>query len=387
MGPDGSDGPGYGANLLGAMSITTLINQILEQAGPVLKTFGIDLDVLITLFVVGTMVAAGWHYVGDFIDEVVSRYYKCTVRITSEDAMFAALMEFLEEHRVFGTAEEQVSASSDICGIAGNRRLPWYAKPTRNLDANMDKWDADYWDSDSDTDEELDDSSFADTETPYLRMKKKIKYAPMTGYPHYFYFKPTGHTVQVRRSEPENGNGPWWRRQREYVSLSIYDRDPAPLKALLQRVCDRENKKNIGRTTVFKAVRGADADNAIWERCFSRAARPIHTVILDEEQKEAICQDMAEYLMPATSKWYANRGLPYRRGYLLYGPPGEYPIISCDWRYLTESYRYWKDLLDRFACWKVWFAGLFAFLVCNMDERRYPCAPLLPTAQDLHCPA
>ena len=25
---------------------------------------------------------------------------------------------------------------------------------------------------------------------------------------------------------------------------------------------------------------------------------------------------------PATARWYANRGIPYRRGYLFHGPPG-----------------------------------------------------------------
>ncbi|KAL2176141.1 uncharacterized protein P884DRAFT_203681, partial [Thermothelomyces heterothallicus CBS 202.75] len=29
-----------------------------------------------------------------------------------------------------------------------------------------------------------------------------------------------------------------------------------------------------------------------------------------------------DYLNPATRRWYANRGIPYRRGYLLHGPPG-----------------------------------------------------------------
>jgi chaperone BCS1 len=332
MGLEGSDdGPAsYGANLLGAMSITTIVNQLLEQAGPVLKsTLGIDLNILIMLFIFGTMIATSWHYMDEYLENILSRYYTCTIRITSEDAMFAAVMEFLEEHHVFGNSDEQVLTDSDICGIDGSSKMAWYAKPTRNFDANMDKWDADYLDTDTDSDcDDTGDISSLDSEVPYFRAKKKIKYAPTAGYSHYFYFKPTGHTIKVLRTESEKSTGVWWRRQREYVSLSIYGRDTVPLKALLQRVCDRENQKNVGRTIVFKAVRGSDGDQPVWERCFSRAARPIHTVILDDEQKEAICQDMAEYLMPATVKWYANRGLPYRRGYLLWGPPGKCPSTS-----------------------------------------------------------
>lgn len=37
---------------------------------------------------------------------------------------------------------------------------------------------------------------------------------------------------------------------------------------------------------------------------------------------DLVLSDVNEYLHPATPRWYSNRGIPYRRGYLLYGPPG-----------------------------------------------------------------
>ena len=46
------------------------------------------------------------------------------------------------------------------------------------------------------------------------------------------------------------------------------------------------------------------------------------TVILGSEQKQLIINDMNEYLHPSSPKWYAMRGIPYRRGYLFHGPPG-----------------------------------------------------------------
>lgn len=46
------------------------------------------------------------------------------------------------------------------------------------------------------------------------------------------------------------------------------------------------------------------------------------TVVLDREQKMQILADINEYLHSATPRWYANRGIPLRRGYLFYGPPG-----------------------------------------------------------------
>ncbi|KAI5270415.1 P-loop containing nucleoside triphosphate hydrolase protein [Aureobasidium subglaciale] len=59
-----------------------------------------------------------------------------------------------------------------------------------------------------------------------------------------------------------------------------------------------------------------------WMRSSERPPRPLDTVILDPEQKTQILQDMNEYLHPVSSKWYASRGIPYRRGYLFSGPPG-----------------------------------------------------------------
>lgn len=48
----------------------------------------------------------------------------------------------------------------------------------------------------------------------------------------------------------------------------------------------------------------------------------MHTVVLDPAQKNRVLADINEYLHPSTPKWYANRGIPYRRGYLFHGPPG-----------------------------------------------------------------
>ena len=48
--------------------------------------------------------------------------------------------------------------------------------------------------------------------------------------------------------------------------------------------------------------------------------RPFSSVILDRGIAENIKNDILEFLQ--SSKWYRERGIPYRRGYLLYGPPG-----------------------------------------------------------------
>ena len=48
--------------------------------------------------------------------------------------------------------------------------------------------------------------------------------------------------------------------------------------------------------------------------------RPIESVVLEKGVKERILDDLKTFLSART--WYLDRGIPYRRGYLLYGPPG-----------------------------------------------------------------
>ncbi len=58
-----------------------------------------------------------------------------------------------------------------------------------------------------------------------------------------------------------------------------------------------------------------------WEKFGEpRRKRPIESVILDKGVKERIIADLLDFL--ASAKWYYDRGIPYRRGYLLHGPPG-----------------------------------------------------------------
>ncbi|KAL8716316.1 MAG: hypothetical protein Q9220_000221 [cf. Caloplaca sp. 1 TL-2023] len=51
-----------------------------------------------------------------------------------------------------------------------------------------------------------------------------------------------------------------------------------------------------------------------------RRKRPLDSVVLDEGIKERIVADLRDFLR--SEHWYYDRGIPYRRGYLLHGPPG-----------------------------------------------------------------
>jgi chaperone BCS1 len=58
-----------------------------------------------------------------------------------------------------------------------------------------------------------------------------------------------------------------------------------------------------------------------WEQSGQpKRRRPFDSVVLEEGLAEKILHDVREFMDART--WYLDRGIPYRRGYLLHGPPG-----------------------------------------------------------------
>ena len=52
-----------------------------------------------------------------------------------------------------------------------------------------------------------------------------------------------------------------------------------------------------------------------WRFITSRPKRPLKSIILDAGMKEAILEDALDFL--DSKEWYSERGIPFRRGYLL----------------------------------------------------------------------
>ena len=57
-----------------------------------------------------------------------------------------------------------------------------------------------------------------------------------------------------------------------------------------------------------------------WEKALSKKPRAKDSVVLDEDLAEELLEDAKTFL--SSREWYTNSGIPFRRGYLLYGPPG-----------------------------------------------------------------
>ena len=107
-----------------------------------------------------------------------------------------------------------------------------------------------------------------------------------------------------------NTGEPW-----EKVVLTSFGRDVTVFDDLLEEARSINMKQEEGATVVYTCW-GTE-----W-RPFGhpRRKRRLDSVVLDDGIKENIVSDLDEWR--ASASWYHDRGIPYRRGYLLHGPPG-----------------------------------------------------------------
>jgi len=107
-----------------------------------------------------------------------------------------------------------------------------------------------------------------------------------------------------------NSGQPW-----ETVTLTAVGRSRQIFADLLAEAKQAALKREEGKTVIYHSL-------GIEWRQFGqpRRRRPLHSVILAEGVAERIIADLKQFA--ASKDWYVDRGIPYRRGYLLYGPPG-----------------------------------------------------------------
>merc|ERR1740120_133604 len=93
------------------------------------------------------------------------------------------------------------------------------------------------------------------------------------------------------------------------------------INALFQRAFEHATSKLSGHTEVFVGQPQEQAEHSHWRRLEPRRTRPLSTVVASSEPgPESLLEDMKLFL--GREDWYAQRGVPYRRGNLFHGPPG-----------------------------------------------------------------
>lgn len=180
------------------------------------------------------------------------------------------------------------------------------------------------WDSqDTGEDEELLDPNnlvnFANWDS-----KVPPKYQPYFGRHRFFH---RGRYFEFRRETKPMMYSGWGGsifQEDETIRLTCIGRTTQPIKDLLRECRDKFLDKGKACTVVRRPApkEQRNRGRTVWNKVATRPSRPMDTVVLDHAQKDRVLADINEYLHPSTPRWYANRGIPYRRGYLFQGPPG-----------------------------------------------------------------
>lgn len=263
------------------------------------KYAGIDLNIYIPLLALLGGLIASWQYFSDYFWRQLETYWMSTVDIRIDDEIYNMLMAWVADQGFSKRARRFVA----------------------NTNLNSRSWFLWRWDDDDDDDDGTgEDSEPALTSLIGGKKKKSLAYTPTFG-SHYFFYK--GRLCIFRRDRGrDQAAGFLMTSEKEEISVSCFGRDPWVLKELLHDARVQFMKRDEAKTLIYRGTVRAGSTEPTWQRMMARVSRPFSTVILNEKVKQDLIDDVTDYLNPATRRWYANRGIPYRRGYLLYGPPG-----------------------------------------------------------------
>lgn len=116
--------------------------------------------------------------------------------------------------------------------------------------------------------------------------------------------------VRDEKSRDLQSGRPW-----ETITLTTLYAHAPVIEQMFSEAYHQASKAKEGKTIIYNSF------STDW-RAFGepRRKRPLDSVILDEGVKEKIVTDVEDFIKSA--EWYYGRGIPYRRGYLLHGPPG-----------------------------------------------------------------
>ncbi|KAF9227173.1 P-loop containing nucleoside triphosphate hydrolase protein [Gyrodon lividus] len=152
-----------------------------------------------------------------------------------------------------------------------------------------------------------DEDEDGDEEGPPGKVKTRVVFQPTFDTTHTIYYR--GHWLRVRRTKKTDGSGC------EVLSISVVARNNTILKQLVLQAKKEYEAEAIHRIQIYFAD-----SHGSWRWTDSRHKRPMSSIVLNPGVKEMLLNDTRDFLK--SEKWYADRGIPFRRGYLLHGVPG-----------------------------------------------------------------
>ncbi|TWU75054.1 hypothetical protein ED733_006530 [Metarhizium rileyi] len=256
---------------------------------------GTDFNSYIPMLLIVLAALLGWTYIRDHVYYYFDGYLMSSVTIRTDDEIYNMVMLWLSKQK-FAHNSRHFVANTNI--NSRNRFMYSYS----------------HCDSDDEDDEGVDCP--VDVVTGLSNdQKQALHYTPSFG-THFFWYRMR--LLMFERVQNRSQNLNMTTSEKEELRISSLGRNPKILKELLLEARQMHMQKDDRKTIIYRANLAGN----YWQRCMSRLNRPFSTVILNENVKQGLIDDAADYLNPLTRRWYASRGIPYRRGYLLHGPPG-----------------------------------------------------------------
>lgn len=239
----------------------------------------------------------------EFWSDSITARFVSTIEISAHDETYNYLMNWVSQNGI-SKDNYRLRASATLT----NEGFTWSPDPDEKQDANR---------NDEDEDPLAKQISEMRSMSSLFNVKP-IYWTPALG-THFFLYE---NRILAFSRGLENQNYGATPRQPEKLAISCLGRDATILKKLLYNARIDFLEKQKGKTSIFRATKLGPEEEMTWTRCMAKATRPMSTIVLDEQLKQGFIRDLRRYLDPQTKHWYANRGIPYRRGYLFAGPPG-----------------------------------------------------------------
>lgn len=149
-----------------------------------------------------------------------------------------------------------------------------------------------------------------DAYTPYSNGETRAILGPAPGH-HWFWYQGRPVWIEFTRKEEKQMFGS---SRTESFVLTTLGRDQKFFQDLLKNLQDTHEELTKDKPRLFVLGR----EN--WEEIEDYFPRMLESVILPPVLKTDVVADVQSFL--SARNWYMQQGVPYRRGYLLYGLPG-----------------------------------------------------------------
>ncbi|KAJ5581134.1 ATPase AAA-type core [Penicillium hetheringtonii] len=278
----------------------------------VVSRFDIDVASYLQYVILLATFGASFQYLIWYAMNVLERYFVSTAEIRLDDEIFNYFMYWMSRQ------PHMSKTNRFVAGVKTNG----------------------YW-SDDDSDDEDDEKGMDELDEPgsgeneptfdeyWAKLMGRDKYRTLRYTPaegrHFFWFH--GRPLMLERQQQHQSTR--YVLNNETLFISCLGRNPTIIKELLNEAQQSYVERDGNRTVIYRGQRLYASRPFAWYRCMARSPRPLSTVVLDQTQKDGFISDIKEYLHPRTRRWYSNRGIPYRRGYLLHGPPGTGKTSLC----------------------------------------------------------